>query len=117
MKGGLRSYADRLLQKASARVDRNAVHADLVVKMRTGALPGAADLRDLLAFAHLLSRVHVDLRQVQVLRRDPLAVVQNDRASVAVHLTRGLNGAVARSINRRPGRIGNVQTRMKLDSA
>jgi len=50
-----------LFQQAPPRVDRDAVYAHLVVKMRAGAASGVADFGDLLPFAHLLSPVDVNL--------------------------------------------------------
>src|SRR5690349_4622751 len=65
------------------RIDRFAVHARFVMQVRAGRAAGRADLADDLADTHRLSDSHVDLRQMAITGREPVAVVDLDHIAVA----------------------------------
>ena len=65
------------------RIDRFAVDARLVVQMRAGRAAGRAELADHLADADLVADRDVDLRQMAVAGRKPVAVIDLDHLAVA----------------------------------
>src|SRR2546425_8390575 len=71
------------LPEVTARVDRRAVHADLVVEVRAGRATARADRADRLPAAHELALPHVERGEMTVERVESAAVVDDDEAAVA----------------------------------
>ena len=69
--------------EVAERVDGRAVDPDLEVEMGPRAVPGAADVSDHLALAHLLAAGDRDRALVPVGRREVAAVVDHDEVAVA----------------------------------
>ncbi len=69
-------------------VQRLVPRADLVVQVGPGAAPGVTQSSDLLPALDLLSVLDQDLAEVGKARRDAMAVVDLDRASVAIACAR-----------------------------
>src|SRR5438034_409292 len=71
------------LPEVAARVDRRAVDAHLVVKVRPGGAARRADGADRLAAMHLLALAHVERGEMAVERVEPTAVIDDHDAAVA----------------------------------
>src|SRR5438874_7176057 len=71
------------LPEVAARVDRRAVDAHLVVKVRPGGAARRADGADRLAAMHLLALAHVERGEMAVERVEPTAVIDDHEAAVA----------------------------------
>src|SRR5439155_455907 len=71
------------LPEVAARVDRRAVDAHLVVKVRPGGTARRADGADRLAAMHLLALAHVERGEMAVERVEPTAVIDDHEAAVA----------------------------------
>src|SRR5580658_4933679 len=65
------------------RIDRFAVDARLVMQMRAGRAAGRADQPDDLADANLVADMDVDLRQMAVAGRQPVAMIDLHHIAVA----------------------------------
>src|SRR5262245_30578993 len=70
------------------RIHRLALDHELIVEVRSGALPTAADLPDDLALRHLLAALHLELPQVSVERAHAVAVIEQHVPAVVAAGTR-----------------------------
>src|ERR1700677_637321 len=96
------------------RVDRRIVDANFVVQVRARGSPAVTDIADHFTTNHLLARDDCKARHVSVDRLNPVAVIDDDLAAIAVRHFSRLYSAIARSANGKPIRRADVDTGMEF---
>src|SRR5262249_49504184 len=90
-------------------VDSLAIDTGLVVQVRAGRAAGRADLADDLADLHVLTDLDQDRREVAVARREAVAVIDLDHATVATRPSGRRHRAVRGDAHRIAGRRAEIE--------
>src|SRR5260370_5274758 len=98
-----------IFENELARILRDSIHPNFVMKVRTGRAAGIADRGDLLAPSDVVPCLDQHLGQVAIAGFDPVAMVDHQHVSVAAFGPGEDHRSVRKAINCFPLLSGNIQ--------